>query len=163
MVWTPAAALVEDGTGKSTAVVFEQPSTGITWLNSRGKTSFSGATDAQQEQYAQEAVEDLSDIFIDLGFEAPPTQADQALIWPAVGAYRWDGRMWDTDELPAPFLEAVRLTQEEKAAGTWLPSGDTSGIKSDSKDGRTIVYRQNAHTLEANHPEIHRRLRKCMR
>ena len=165
MVWTPETAEIEDGTGKAGAVVYESPATGIAWLNTRGKTSFSAAVDDLQEQHAVEAVEEAQDILVEWGFEAPPTVSTQALLFPSRGAYGWRNRLFDTDELPTPLLEAVRLIQEEKAAGTWMPGAGGGGdaIASMKKAGASVVFRKGATAdIESQHPSIARRLRRCL-
>ena len=162
MVWTPDAAEIEDGTGKAAAVVYEAPATGITWLNTRGKTSFSGASDALQEQYAVEAVEEIQDMLVIMGFEAPPTVATQSLLFPARGAHDSRGQLFDPDELPVPLLEAIRLAEEKKAAGTWMPHAADGDIKEASADHASVKFRTSSTALSANHPEIYRRLRRCL-
>lgn len=164
MSWSPDTTEIEDGTGKSTAVVYEAPATGITWLNTRGKTSFSAASAALQEQYAVEAVEEAQDLLVELGFEAPPTIPTQALIFPSRGASRWDGRLYDTDEIPVHLLEAIRLIEEEKAAGTWMDAADLVGVVDIEEGGasESLSSTIDLSSLEANHPAIYRRLRRCM-
>lgn len=165
MVWTPDTAEIEDGTGKSGAVVYEAPATGITWLNTRGKTSFSGASDPLQEQHAVEAVEEAQDILVEWGFEAPPSVSTQSLLFPARGAYGSRNELFDPDELPTALLEAIRLIEEEKAAGTWMAasSSATRVIKARSAPGASVEYRDGAvGALEYEHPAIYRRLRRCL-
>lgn len=163
MVWTPDTAEIEDGTGKSGAVVYEAPATGITWLNTRGKTSFSGATDANMERYAVEAVEAVQDILLQWGFESPPTVTTQSLLFPARGAYRWDSRLFDQDEIPTHLNEAIRLTEEEMAAGTWFPADEVGDVEEIQEGGVTVKYSESsASSLQAAHPEVARRLRRCL-
>lgn len=162
MVWTPDAAEIEDGTGKSAAVVYEAPATGITWLNTRGKTSFSTASDALQEQHAVEAVEEIQDMLVQMGFEAPPTVATQSLLFPARGSHGSRGQLFDPDEIPVRLLEAIRLAEEHKAAGTWMPHAADGDIKKAAADGASVEFRTSAAALSANHPDIYRRLRRCL-
>lgn len=161
MAYSFATAEVEDGTGKSTALVYEQPATGITWLNSRGKTSFSAASDALQEQYAQEAVEECEDAIRGLMNGSGPIDPDQALIFPSRGAYSLRGLVFDEDELPAKLNEAIRLAEEEKAAGTWRPGLGAAGIEAESSARGSIEYYEGAQTgeIESDHPDVWRRLR----
>lgn len=162
MVWTPETAEIEDGTGKSGAVVYEAPATGITWLNTRGKTSFSSTSDANMERYAVEAVEAIQDLMIQLGFEAPPTVNTQSLLFPARGAYRWDRRMYDPNEIPVHLNEAIRLTEEEMAAGTWMQAQDVGPVKRIEEGGLDVEWFNDVTTLESLHPNIYRRLRRVV-
>jgi len=155
---------VEDGTGKTTSLVFEQPEDSIAWLNRRSKTAFSAALDSDQESAALRATEELGDQLNSLGFSGTRTVLDQALDWPAIGAYARTGETFDSDQIPAIYLEAYRLTAEEIAAGTWLESESGTGAKRIEADDVEIEYSSglSAASLAANHPEIFRRLKAVL-
>ena len=166
MAGTFTSTEVEDGTGLTTAVVYEQPATGAAWLVARGKTAFNAASDANQKVYALRAVEELEDVGLQLGFEGAPITDGQGLIWPAQGAYMQAGWLVDPDTVPSEWLEAIRLAEEEMTAGTWMPLAEpaAAAIASESADGASTTYRQNIDpaSLRVNHPAIHRRLRRCL-
>lgn len=163
MTYAFTTAEVEDGTGKSTALVFEQPATSITWLTDRAKTEFSTASDDAQQSAALRATEELGDMLQVQGFAGAPVVLDQALDWPALGAYGRDGTVFDSDEIPDRYLEAYRLTLEEVTADTWL-NGEAPGIKRfRSPSGSEVEYfgAQSGAGL-ATHPEISRRLQAVL-
>lgn len=155
---------VEDGTGKTTALVFEQPAASITWLNRRGKTAFSSASDSDQQTAALRATEELGDQLRTPLFRGTRTVFNQALDWPSTGAYASTGETFDFDEIPTSYLEAYRLTLEEVEAGTWMNNESGAGIKRIEADDVEIEYSSglSAIGLATNHPEIHRRLKAVL-
>lgn len=159
MTYAFATAEVEDGTGKAGALVFEQPATTATWLSDRSKTSFSGAADAAQHAAALRATEELLDELQRIGFTGQRKLSTQRLPLPALGAYRQDGETIDSDEIPREFLEAYRLAVEEIAAGTWLTSSGNGNLKRVRKAGAEAEWFAPGASIEAEHPEIYRRLR----
>lgn len=162
MAYAFTAAEVEDGTGKTTALVWEQPTTTATWLSDRGKTSFSAAADAAQKTAALRATEEISDELLRLGFNGAPIVDGQTLLYPAYGAYRQDGRTIDSDTIPRELLEAYRLAAEEIAAGTWLPSSaQPTNLRRIKKAGAEAEFfaTSSPGSISLDHPEIARRLR----
>lgn len=163
MTYTFSTAEVEDGTGKSGALVFEQPTATASWLSDRGKTSFSGAADASQQAAALKATEELTDQLMHLGFKGRKLLSTQALIFPSEGAYRQDNELILSGTIPDEFLEAYRLAAEECAADTWMPSRSAAGIKREDVDGNETEYMGDSTGIDVNHPEIFARLRRLVR
>lgn len=162
MAWIPDADEIEGGTGRPGAVVYESPVVGISWLVRRGKNAFAGLDDAAMEAAAINAVEAAHDALLLYGFDSPKTYPVQALAFPASGAYAFDGRLFAPDEIPTDLLEGIRLIEEEIAAGTWMPTAGQGPIKRMEADGSEVEYFSSPDTLEAQHPAIAGKLRRCV-
>ena len=158
-----SAAEVEDGTGKSTATVYEQNATVATWLTARGLTAFAGKTDSEQQaimRYVTAVAEDQARG----SFRGGVTSDDQALLWPAVGAYGQRGGLYDAGTVPETWKAGLRLLYEEHASGSFLPSADTVGIKSEHDEGGGREFRDGARLdrISTAHPVAWARIRAAL-
>ena len=151
-----AAGEVEDGTGLSTAIVYEAVAPAATWLDRRGYTALGLlATDLLKEK-AMILATAAAEKALRPKFGGQPIQAAQSLLFPARGAYRQDYRLIDEDDLPIRYLEAIRLLADKSAQGKLMVNGSANGgIRRDWARGTGTEYFDgfNPTSFSANHPQ----------
>lgn len=154
---------VEDGTGKSTATVYEQNAVTAAWLTARGLTVFAGKTDTEQQQtmrYVTAVAEDQARKY----FRGGTVSDDQALLWPAIAAYGQRGGLYDADTVPETWKAGLRLLYEEHADGTFLASASAAGIKREWDEGGGREFRDgfSSAVIATAHPAAWSRLRAAL-
>lgn len=154
---------VEDGTGKATATVYEQNAVTAAWLTARGFVAFDGKTDTEQQQtmrYVTAVAEDQARKY----FRGGTVSDDQALLWPAIGAYGQRGELYDADTVPETWKAGLRLLYEERAAGTFLVGADAAGIKREWDEGGGREFRDSSSpaAIATAHPAAWNRLRAAL-
>lgn len=158
---TLTADQIEDGTGKPTAIVYEDLATVAAWLTIRGLTVFAGKAEADQIAALVTATSAAEDE-VRLRLRCSPITDDQGLLFPASGAYSASGDLFAEDARPRTYLEGIRLLAEEAAAGRLvLTPPAPAGIKEERSRQGGIVYRDNAggiSALAAHHPEAHKKI-----
>ena len=119
-----SVAEIEDGTGKTTAIVWgvaDPVAEAVAYLTRRSKTALSLlATDADKEAKLLEAVRFLTDETA-ATLQGWRSNRDQSLAQPRNGQ-RVDRRRIPSDELPLIWLESLYLAAELSATGE--PLGD---------------------------------------
>ena len=168
-----ATAEIEDGTGKSTALVYEDTSATIAYLDDRNGgsgTSVLSTKTADQQKSAMINGTDAAENAIRPYFRGLPRTDDQNLLFPsdgAIGSQRGTSqKVFDTDETPSTYLEGVRELVELSADGKLWPtsSPDRAMIKSTSRRGHRVEFRDAsvAGDLASLHPGVFRRLRTAL-
>lgn len=156
----------EDGTGLSTANVYDLSAAADTWLSARGYTAFSAATDAVKDQCmldATEAVESWSEGQV-RGTVVRPTQA---MLWPRRGADDRRYVLYGQDERPAFYRQAIYLLAErcatERANGNRLALLDSaSHLAAESvANAFSREYSGAGQTLQDMYPEVWQKLNRC--
>lgn len=151
-----AAGEVEDGTGLSTAIVYEAVAPAVTWLDRRGYTALGLlASDALKEK-AMIMATAAAEKALRPRFGGQPIKVAQSLLFPARGAYRQDYRLIDEDEVPIRYLEAIRLLANSSAQGKLMVNGAASGgVRRDWARGTGTEYFDgfNPASFSANHPQ----------
>lgn len=152
---------IEDGTGKPTAVVYEDLATVAAWLTLRGLTVFAGKAEADQIAALVRATSAAEDE-VRLRLRGTAITDDQGLLFPASGAYSAAGDLFAEDARPRTYLEGIRLLAEESAAGRLvLTAPAPAGIKEERSRQGAIVYGDGAggvSALAAHHPEAHKKI-----
>lgn len=130
---------IEDGTGKATALVFEQPDDTAAWLTARGFPSFAAGNEATSQAASLNATRK---VLAALGpfWRGCRRNDDQALLLPSRGAYRKDRRLIKADEIPEEFLEGVRVATEKEHAGTLYGGAANPDLKVDDVEGVRLEY-----------------------
>ena len=108
---------IEDGTGKSTALVFEQTTDTATWLTDRGFPSLAAGDDPSSEAAMLNGTRKVLASLVPF-WRGCRRLEDQALLLPSRGAYRKDRRLIKADDIPEDFLEGWRIAVEKQHAGT---------------------------------------------
>lgn len=125
---------IEDGTGKSTAIVWgtsDPVAEAVAWLTKRGKTTLDGlALDADKEAALLESVRFLTTETAHR-LQGRRSQRDQSLPQPRTGQYV-DGYRIPSNELATVWLEAFYLAAELSASGEALGDvvDDELGLRS---------------------------------
>lgn len=162
MAFLPAD--IEDGTGLPTALVYEPLEDALAWLTRRGFTAL--ALKAASQAAAAEtdfvrATMDVDNLVRPFLERSEPTRRNQGLLFPRDGAYSSAGYLFEPDELPAVYLEGIRLIAEHMAAGSYmLHSGGPVGIEEERSRNGAIKYRpgSNPNSFQSNHAEEWRRI-----
>lgn len=134
--------VVEDGSGLTTATVYDSTADCATWLSDRGLTAFSTSTATEQAQALLEATELHERYWGERVVGAPIGGDDQAMLFPRAGAIDRRGRRYDSDERPAVYREAIFLTAEDirsSAASGGLTLSD-GAIKSEASAAGRLEY-----------------------
>lgn len=148
------AAEVEDGTGKSTALVYEQASAAAAWLThaARGRASFNAASAGDQDKALLAATRLVED-WIRHRVDGVALVKDQALTFPRVGSTSRQGRVWLSDETPSPLLNAIRLMAEEEAGTGIVRHHTDADVEASSAPGASVKYRSHRGDVSARYPE----------
>ncbi len=168
-----ATAEIEDGTGKTGAVVYEDTVTVIAALASLGKTSLAGGTttaNGTQETamrngtaYAEAAFEPYFRGAPSNPGETGATNGGQGLLWPAQGALSARGIEWQADVVPLEYLRFVRHVIEEEHAGTLRPAaGRDVTIEEVTGPGRSVRFRNAVPDIAATHPHLWREAQRAL-
>lgn len=131
---------IEDGTGKSTALVFEQPDDTATWLTDRGFPSFAAGNEASSKAASLNGTRKVLAAMVPF-WRGQRRNDDQALLLPSRGAYRKDRSLIKTDSIPEDFLEGVRIAIEKQHAGTLYSGVNGQEVASESSARGSISYR----------------------
>lgn len=147
-----SATEVEDGTGLSTALVYEQASSSAAWLShaARAPSSFNAAGAGGQDKALLTATGVVED-WLRGRLDGVVRTKEQALLFPRVGCTSRTGRTFATSEIPPNLLEAIRLMAEEEVAngGIDVPD-DLEDIAAESVAGHTIQYRKSSRAGSAS-------------
>lgn len=154
------ATEVEDGTGLSTALVYEQAAAAATWLThaARGLTVFDALSAGNQDISLLNSTRFAEDLIRHRVDGVVLTKA-QALTFPRVGCTDRLGRSFDSDETPPDLLAMIRHLAELDATsgpGSLLrrPVAQKDMILSRSdKETGSVTYRKGAHSIESRYPE----------
>lgn len=157
-----AADEVEDGTGKATALVYEQNAAVAAYLERRlAVSSFADAAEEAQQRHQIKATEEV-ELTLRPYLRSLPLTQGQRLLFPARGAYDSSGRYLDDDPwsqfLAGPLVEAIRLLSEEVAKGTFKQYAGGPPVVSESSMRGSITYRSGVdpNHLATSHPDIWR-------
>jgi hypothetical protein len=137
-----AAEEVEDGTGKTGAIVYEQAATVAAWLTRRGYPKFAALAESAQEAILIKATA-AGEKAIRPRFVGYPIVEYQALLWPAAGAPDWRDFELRSDQVPDSHKEGVRLICEEMASGRYDSTASSVGVKRERHNGKELEYRDN--------------------
>ncbi len=146
---------VEDGTGRSTAIVYDNVDAAKAWLDRRGLTAF-GLADEDVQKAALVRATDAAEDAIRQHVRLVHFEPTQALLFPGVGAYDSSGRLMEENERPLIYRQGIFLLAAEIIAGTFMQVAKTPlNIASESSRRGSITYRQgvNPGSLAANHSE----------
>jgi hypothetical protein len=154
-----ATAEVEDGTGLSTALVYEQNAAVVSYLNLRlAASTFSAASDAEQKRALLNATE-VAEREMRRRVRCFPVTEGQRLIFPAMGAYNSSGRLMDDDSwatfMAGPYVEGIRLLAEAAASGKLLQFAGGPPVSSESSSRGSVSYRGGVdlNSIAASHPD----------
>jgi len=147
----------EDGTGLSTANAYSSVAETESFLTDMGLSAYVSASASAKIRFLIEAT-GLIDQRCEYQVNGSPVATDQALLFPRYNATDSRLRYFESDELPAPYVEAVMLMAERlaeaAAAGvrvSLLPR--SSRVASESSDGHAISYRPSEGFWEL-YPEV---------
>jgi hypothetical protein len=145
-------------TGKSTSLVYESEATVAAFLLKRGKTLYSARNPDEKAQDLIVVTETVEAEVYDK-FRGARVDPDQALLFPARGAYDGRGVLIDEDTGPRGLLDGISLLCEEQAAGNLLPEPFT-GVKRQKADDVEAEYfdTSDRSTLAVAHPAAWRRI-----
>lgn len=150
------AAEVEDGTGLSTALVYEQAAAAVTWLAhaARGLTALSGASTANQDKAMLKATQVFEE-WMDGKLDGERVAATQALLFPRAGCTDRRGTTFLTTETPPAALKCIRLLAEEEISTTGgiVRVVDDASIQSARSHGKSAVFRSSRGDVSQRYPE----------
>lgn len=146
---------VEDGTGKSTALIYELPAAVESWLTAtvRGLTVFGDlATDALKDQALLKATNFAEDLLRER-LDGTVLTKEQALLFPRVGCTSRGGRTFESDETPPDYLACIRHFAELEATAALVRHASASDVMSTSGARGSVTFRQGAQSVGARYPE----------
>lgn len=155
-----AAAEVEDGTGKATALVYEQASAATAWLThaARGLTALSSASATAQDEAMLAATNAVESWLSDRPLDGRRTVAAQALSYPRTGSTNRAGRTYPADEIPLDLLIAIRLLAEEHVSTPIVLVDSKEDREMISAPGASVKYRHGARGASYRYPEVWERV-----
>lgn len=150
-------AEIEDGSGKTTALVYYTNAQLSAWLThtARGYTGFAAATDAAQDKANLKATNVVEEWIRDR-VDGVVYVKEQTLTFPRVGSTSRNGRTWQTGEIPYLLLPAIALMAEEEVATGIVRRHAGADLSARSADGVSVTYRTGAKSAAARYPEAWR-------
>ncbi len=151
--------VAEDGTGLSTANVYDLAAACVAFLADRGKTVFAAADAAQRDIWLLEATELMERLKTSSVTGDPINGDDQAMLYPRAGAVDRRLRRWESTERPAPHREAIFLLAEEVAiaAGkgeTISGANALANIKSHGDGAKGRIEYRSAPSFADDFPQV---------